>query len=110
MITDNQIRNQFEALEVKLRNVVLRYKELKSKLELAYKENALLKNNLAEAVKENQELNKKLNQRIKSFKKSDKISKIAVNNLNSTGNNAELKEKLDQYILEIDKCISQLSK
>lgn len=110
MITDNQIRNQFEALEVKLRNVVLRYKELNSKLELAHKENELLKNNLAEALKDNQELNKKLNQRIKNFKKSDKITKIAVNNLNSTGNNAELKEKLDQYILEIDKCISQLSK
>ncbi|MEA5256601.1 hypothetical protein VB264_02325 [Arcicella aquatica] len=109
-MTDNQIRTQFEALEIKLRNVVLRYKDLQTRLELATRENESLKHTLADTLKENQELNKKLNQRVKNFKKSDKITKIAVNNLNSTGNPAELKEKLDQYILEIDRCISQLSK
>lgn len=110
MKNDAQIRTQFESLEIKLRNLVLGYKELKHKLEQANRENETLKINLFEIQKENQELHKKLNQRLKSFKKSDKISKIAVNNLNSTDNTVELKEKLDQYILEIEKCISQLSK
>ena len=110
MMTDVQIRTQFEALEIKLRNVVLGYKELKLKLYQSQKENESLKKSLADSQRENQELQKKLNQRVKNFKKSDKITKIAVNNLNSTGNPAELKEKLDEYILEIEKCISQLSK
>lgn len=64
---------------------------------------------LYDAQKENQELQKNLNQERKNFKKSDKFTKIAVNNLKSTGNPAELKEKIDEYILEIEKCINQLS-
>jgi regulator of replication initiation timing len=115
-MTDFQIRTQFEALEIKLRKLVLGYQNLKKTLDDTLIENQALKENLVEAQlenqelqKDNQDLQKKLNQQVKNFKKSDKITKIAVNNLKSTGNPAELKEKLDEYILEIEKCISQLS-
>ncbi|MEY4610813.1 MAG: hypothetical protein RL246_1132, partial [Bacteroidota bacterium] len=46
----------------------------------------------------------------KNFKKSDKIGKIVVNTDNTAVPTAELKKKLDQYIVEIDHCIEQLRK
>lgn len=44
----------------------------------------------------------------KNFKKSDKIVKIVVNTDNTAVPTAELKEKLDEYIVKIDQCIEQL--
>jgi regulator of replication initiation timing len=108
-MTESQIFTRFSSLEKKLRGLVDNYVEIKEQLEEAKLDNENLRRSLSEAQKENQELQKKLNQQIKNFKKSDKFTKIAVNNLKSTGNTAELKEKLDEYILEIEKCISQLS-
>ncbi|MEY3854316.1 MAG: hypothetical protein RIS68_330, partial [Bacteroidota bacterium] len=40
----------------------------------------------------------------------DKIGKIVVNTDNTAVPTAELKKKLDQYIVEIDHCIEQLRK
>lgn len=108
-MTEAQIFTRFSSLEKKLRGLVENYIEVKEQLEEAKLDNENLRKSLSEAQKENQELQKKLNQQVKNFKKSDKFTKIAVNNLKSTGNTAELKEKLDEYILEIEKCISQLS-
>ena len=85
------------------------YIEVKKQLSEVKIENEKLRNDLCNAEKEIQELQKNLNQQKKNFKKSDKFTKIAVNNLKSTGNPAELKEKIDEYILEIEKCIDQLS-
>ena len=108
---DSQILifSRFNALEQKLRGLSENYVEMKKSFEETKKENENLRKVLNETLKENQELQKKLNQQVKNFKKSDKFTKIAVSNLKSTGNPVELKEKLDEYILEIEKCINQLS-
>jgi len=46
----------------------------------------------------------------KSFKKSDKIGKLVVNTEDTEAAKAELKKKLDEYIVSIDHCIEQLRK
>ena len=104
-----QIFSRFNALEQKLKALAENYVEMKRAFEESREDNENLRKVLNETLKENQDLQKKLNQHVKNFKKSDKFTKIAVSNLKSTGNPVQLKEKLDEYILEIEKCISQLS-
>jgi FtsZ-binding cell division protein ZapB len=108
-MADSKTFNQFSTLERKLQGLVEHYTSLKVELEEIKNENEVLRQSLYNVQKENIELQKNLNQQIKNFKKSDKFTKIAVNNLKSTGNPVDLKEKLDEYILEIEKCINQLS-
>lgn len=108
-MAESQILTRFSSLEIKLKGLLKDYIEVKKQLSEVKIENEKLRNNLSDAQKETQELQKDLNQQKKNFKKSDKFTKIAVNNLKSTGNPAELKEKIDEYILEIEKCINQLS-
>jgi predicted nucleic acid-binding Zn-ribbon protein len=103
------ILTRFNSLEIKLKGLMKDYIEVKKQLVEVKEDNEKLRNELYDSQKENQELQKILNQERKNFKKSDKFTKIAVNNLKSTGNPAELKEKIDEYILEIEKCINQLS-
>ncbi len=108
-MADSKTFNQFSTLERKLQGLIDHYTALKGELEETKNENENLRQSLYDSQKENQELQKNLNQERKNFKKSDKFTKIAVNNLKSTGNPVDLKEKLDEYILEIEKCINQLS-
>lgn len=108
-MAESQILTRFSSLEIKLKGLLKDYIEVKKQLSEVKIENEKLRNDLCNAEKEIQELQKNLNQQKKNFKKSDKFTKIAVNNLKSTGNPAELKEKIDEYILEIEKCIDQLS-
>jgi predicted nucleic acid-binding Zn-ribbon protein len=103
------ILTRFNSLEIKLKGLLKDYIEVKKQLIEVKEDNEKLRIELYDSQKENQELQKNLNQERKNFKKSDKFTKIAVNNLKSTGNPAELKEKIDEYILEIEKCINQLS-
>jgi ABC-type uncharacterized transport system substrate-binding protein len=103
------ILTRFNSLEIKLKGLLKDYIEVKKQFSEVKVENEKLRNDLFDSQKDNQELQKILNQERKNFKKSDKFTKIAVNNLKSTGNPAELKEKIDEYILEIEKCITQLS-
>lgn len=106
---ESQILTRFNSLEIKLKGLLKDYIEVKKLLGEVKVQNEKLMIDLYDTQKENQELQKNLNQERKNFKKSDKFTKIVVNNLKSTGNPAELKEKIDEYILEIEKCINQLS-
>ena len=71
-------------------------KDLQDKLETKTRE-------LQEALSQSKELEK-------SFKKSDKIGKLVVNTEDTEAAKAELKKKLDEYIVSIDHCIEQLRK
>ena len=108
-MTEFQIRTIIDSLEVKLRKLVMAYTDLKDQLKESQKEKELLQKKIIEIERDNLELQKKLNEQSKNFKNSDKFTKIVANNLKNAGDPAELKEKIDEYILEIDKCISQLS-
>ena len=106
---ESQIFTRFSSLEIKLKGILKDYVEVKKQVIEVKEDNEKLRNQLYNSQKENQELQKKLNQQIKNFKKSDKFTKIVADNLKSTGSSVELKEKIDEYILEIEKCINQLS-
>lgn len=71
-------------------------KDLQEKLDAKTRE-------LQEALSQSKELEK-------SFKKSDKIGKLVVNTEDTEAAKAELKKKLDEYIVSIDHCIEQLRK
>lgn len=61
---------------------------------------------------ENENLKKALedkNQQVKDFQYQLEISKIVSSVVEGTGNQEELKHKLDEYIEEIDRCINFLS-
>ena len=85
-MAETQILTRFSSLEMKLKGLLKDYIEVKKQLIEVKNENEKLREDLHES----QELQKNLNQRIKNFKKSDKFTKIAVNNLKSTGNPAEM--------------------
>lgn len=70
--------------------------DLQAKLDIKTRE-------LQEALSQSKELEK-------SFKKSDKIGKLVVNTEDTEAAKAELKKKLDEYIVSIDHCIEQLRK
>ena len=70
--------------------------DLQAKLDVKTRE-------LQEALSQSKELEK-------SFKKSDKIGKLVVSTDNTEASKAELKKKLDSYIVIIDHCIEQLRK
>ena len=69
-----------------------------------------LEKSLSEKTDELTEARNQAKELEKNFKKSDKIGKIVVNTDNTAVPTAELKKKLDQYIVEIDHCIEQLRK
>lgn len=75
---------------------------------------------LRKRLEEQQEENRKLQLRLKEaqkkptpapsyFHKSDKNRKLVENYVYTADNPAELKDKLDEYIREIDQCIAYLS-
>lgn len=85
---------------------------LDRKISLLLNEHKRLKQDLAQCQEENHQLRQTMREKddqIASFQNKIKISKI-VSEIDSEGDNAsELKRKLDDYIKEIDKCISYLS-
>lgn len=93
-----------EALENKLielnRKVTFLVKKLNDTVEeneLLNTENSLLKESLEDK-----------NEQLKSFKNRDKITKIVSGVVGSEEKSAQLKQKINEYIKEIDKCIAHL--
>lgn len=86
---------------------------LERKIRLLLNEHSRLKEDLNTFRSENTELRKKLEDQqseMDTFQNRIKISKIVENmRAGEEGNSKELKEVLDQYIKEIDKCINHLS-
>jgi hypothetical protein len=87
-----ELKTQYLQLKLKERTNV----ELQTKLDEKTRE-------LQDALSQSKELEK-------SFKKSDKIGKLVVNTEDTEAAKAELKKKLDEYIVSIDHCIEQLRK
>jgi peptidoglycan hydrolase CwlO-like protein len=108
-MTEFQLMTHLDSLDLKLRRIIAAYDASKERVIELEKETQELKQNIELKEKEVSELQKKVNEQSKNFKKSDKFIKIVSSNLKTTGDTAVLKEKLDEYILEIENCISQLS-
>ena len=95
----DRLNNELQALERKIRLLIAQLsKEQKGNLDLK---------------KKNEELQKLLNskeQQIQDFQNKIKISTIVDSISVGDSEAAEVKNKIDDYIKEIDKCINQLSK
>ena len=71
------------------------------------------KNTLQESLKEEQNLVRELRKKPviseKNTPKSKDVGIIVKDNLSETDTNAELKQQLDEYIRELERCIAHLS-
>ncbi len=93
----NSLNSELNNLERRIKLVISEQVKLKNDVETYRNENRQLK----ETVKlKNHELN--------NFQNKFKLNQIA-NNAMENGNSEELKELLDNYIMEIDKCILHLN-
>jgi predicted nuclease with TOPRIM domain len=72
------------------------------------RENAELREANAQLKEEMKQLHKKYSSIQKDFNKSKNFAKIVSNKLTPTDGLAELKESVERYIQEIDKCIEIL--
>tara|TARA_A100001011_G_C13846136_1_gene648994 strand:- start:216 stop:512 length:297 start_codon:yes stop_codon:yes gene_type:complete len=93
----NSLNSELNNLERRIKLIVSEQVKLKNDVEMYRNENRQLK----ETVKlKNHELN--------NFQNKFKLNQIA-NNAMENVNSEELKELLDDYIMEIDKCILHLN-
>ena len=92
------IDERFKHLEAKLFDLVHKYHDARKELDVLRSENRHLKDQL--------ELT---NDELKSFKNQEKITKI-VDSVSEGGlKSVDLKQKINEYIKEIDRCIAHLS-
>lgn len=90
--------------------MVARLQENAGKIKELERSNSDLQEKLDAKTRELQEALSQSKELEKSFKKSDKIGKLVVNTEDTEAAKAELKKKLDEYIVSIDHCIEQLRK
>lgn len=88
------------------------FQQLERKIQLILNENIQLKEKLHHSEYQNQVLNGKIEeqgQHLDNFRNQVKMSKIVNGITTSEGDSAQLKQTLDKYIKEIDKCIAHLA-
>lgn len=88
------------------------FQNLERKIQLIINENKRLKDELTQSMKDNQILKTKLDSQeanLSSFQNQMKMSKIVNNMIVEREDSAQLKEQIDGYIKEIDKCIAHLA-
>jgi chromosome segregation ATPase len=105
-----EIVTQYLALKLKISQMITRLQEQEGTIAELNREILRLEASLSTKSEELEEARSQAKELEKNFKKSDKIGKIVVNTDNTAVPTAELKKKLDQYIVEIDHCIEQLRK
>src|SRR5689334_21916045 len=104
------IGKKFEALEEKILQLAASCNALKSKLQETTRENEGLKATVRKQNEEIKSLQKRVTEELNKFHNQDKISKIVKFRFADQDNPGGLKEKLEEYIREIDQCIAHLSK
>ncbi|GAB3172504.1 hypothetical protein [Telluribacter humicola] len=95
-------------VEEKLKVLISTKQQLMWKLNELQRENKELKEVNAALTEELREVKKKHISLQKDFNKSKNFAKIVTNKLTPTGGLSELKESVERYIEEIDKCIELL--
>jgi ABC-type transporter Mla subunit MlaD len=105
-----ELKTQYLQLKLKISLMVARLQENDGKIEELERNHAALQRKYDDQTKELQSALSQIKELEKSFKKSDKIGKLVVNTEDTEAAKAELKKKLDEYIVSIDHCIEQLRK
>ena len=88
------------------------FQNLERKIQLVLTENKRLKDELNQTREENGSLKEKMKSQeanLTTFQDKMKINKLVNNTVVSDGESAQLKETIDGYIKEIDKCIAHLA-
>lgn len=98
-----------ESFEHKLARLVDRSARLKNRIQVLEEDNETLRSTVREQEKQIKQFHKKQPSAKQSFTNSKEFGKIVVNNLADTAASAELKQRLDEYIREIERCIEHLS-
>lgn len=98
-MSDNPLRTELSQLERKLVLLISDHQKMREEIKVLKKENSDLREQI-----------EKKGEEISSFQNQDKISKI-VNGMAVSSNYsaADLSDMLNEYIIEVDKCIAQLS-
>ncbi len=105
-----ELRTQYLTLKLKIGQMLARLNETERTIKQLTADLETSKNELAEKSRLLAEVTAKAKEYEKSFKKSDKIGKLVISTDNTEASKAELKKKLDSYIVIIDHCIEQLRK
>jgi len=105
-----ELKTQYLQLKLKISLMLARIQENDGKIKELERENLALQRKYTEQSSELQAALSQIKELEKSFKKSDKIGKLVVNTEDTEAAKAELKKKLDEYIVSIDHCIEQLRK
>ena len=105
-----ELKTQYLQLKLKISLMLARIQENDGKIKELERENLVLQRKYTEQSSELQAALSQIKELEKSFKKSDKIGKLVVNTEDTEAAKAELKKKLDEYIVSIDHCIEQLRK
>ncbi len=93
-----KINSELQSLERKISLLLNEHKSLKSQNLQLNEQKSVLEEQL-----------KSKNEQVQSFQNQIKISKIAGSVGADRGDASELKKKIDEYVNEIDRCITHLS-
>jgi CTP-dependent riboflavin kinase len=105
-----ELKTQYLQLKLKVSLMVARLQENAGKISELERTNLELQTKLDAKSRELQEVLSQSKELEKNFKKSDKIGKLVAITEDTEAAKAELKKKLDEYIVSIDHCIEQLRK
>jgi regulator of replication initiation timing len=107
-ISPRVIELKLADLEKKLKILIQHKEKLSWSVSELQRENAELRLDNVKLQAELKETKKKYSSLEKDFNKSKSFAKIVSSKLTPTGGIAELKETVERYIQEIDKCIEML--
>ena len=93
-----RLNAELQSLERKLIFLINEHKNLKAQYKHLQEQNLALNNQLSSR-----------NEQVQNFQNQIKISKIAGSVGADRRDASELKKKIDEYIIEIDRCIAHLS-
>ena len=99
IILNSKMKVIVDSLEIKIKRLISLYDDMKQERELAANEIEKIKKELSE----NREVIKSLEEKIKLIKMSKVVS-------SSKEGNKQTKQKINDYVREIDKCIALLNK
>jgi chromosome segregation ATPase len=109
VLSEYQIFALIEKLEHKIKLLRSTCDNAQKQVKELRKSNADLRKHLQEKENELNELRKKQDNPEKNPPKSKDVGIIVEDNLSETDTNAELKQQLDEYIREVERCIAHLS-
>jgi regulator of replication initiation timing len=109
MISELQLFTTLDTLEQRLGRLIGLNSEYRQRLDQLVLENDTLKDTVREQQKQIREFQKSKTSGTQIVDKSIKFSKIVSDNLAQTADSADIKQKLDAYIRDVDRCIAYLS-